>query len=219
MRLLHSALRRLRSFLGKDSKNDELSEELRFHLELQIEENIALGMSPEQARAAARDSFGSVAPATEESYESRGVALIDDFVQDIRYGCDNFASRPDSLRRHPLAGAGHRSQHCDFHVTQCHHAPPTAGAESKRTTSVRGRQRAGQHRIGSRPKLATVLLILLSRLSPERCLFFRNGRGRQHAVCNQSVNCRRGLPNDPCQSCLRQLLFRSRRSSISRPNN
>ena len=51
-------------------------------------------MSPEQARAAARDSFGSVAQATEESYESRGVALIDDFVQDVRYGLRQLRKSP-----------------------------------------------------------------------------------------------------------------------------
>jgi putative ABC transport system permease protein len=86
MRWFHSLLRRLRSLLRKDSTNVELSEELLFHVERQTEENIALGMSPEEARAAARESFGSVAQATEESYESRGVALVDDLAQDVRYG-------------------------------------------------------------------------------------------------------------------------------------
>lgn len=86
MRLFHSLLRRLRSFLQKDSTNAELSEELQFHLERQTEENIASGMSPEQAQAAAKASFGSIAQATEESYEARGVTLIDDLTQDLRYG-------------------------------------------------------------------------------------------------------------------------------------
>ena len=93
MRLLHSLLRRLRSFFRKDETNVELSEELQFHLARQTEENIALGMSPEQARTEARDSFGSIARATEESYQSRGVALIDDFAQDVRYGLRTLAKQ------------------------------------------------------------------------------------------------------------------------------
>ncbi len=86
MRLFHSLLRRLRSFLEKDASNVELSEELLFHVERQTEENIANGMSPEQARAAAKASFGSVTQATEDCYQSRGMAWIDDLVQDLRYG-------------------------------------------------------------------------------------------------------------------------------------
>jgi hypothetical protein len=72
MRLLQSLLRRWRSFLEEDSSNVELSEELQFHLERQTEENIASGMSPEQARAAARANFGSVTEASEDCYEARG---------------------------------------------------------------------------------------------------------------------------------------------------
>ena len=86
MRLVHSLLRRLRSLLEKDSTNAELGEELQFHLERQTEENIARGMPPDEARSAARASFGSLAKTTEDSYEARGVAWIDDFLQDLRYG-------------------------------------------------------------------------------------------------------------------------------------
>lgn len=86
MRLFQSLLRRLRSFFEKDLSNIELSEELQFHLERQTEENIASGMSPRQARAAAKASFGSVSETTEECYEARGVAWVEDLVQDVRYG-------------------------------------------------------------------------------------------------------------------------------------
>jgi hypothetical protein len=39
---------------------EELSEELQFFLDHQVEENLALGMSPEEARRAALRAFGSV---------------------------------------------------------------------------------------------------------------------------------------------------------------
>ena len=94
MRLLESLRRRLQSLFHKDANNVELSEELRFHLETLIEQNIARGMSPTQARIAANTEFGSIAQATQDSYESRGTALIDNLTQDIRYGLR-------SLRRQP----------------------------------------------------------------------------------------------------------------------
>jgi predicted permease len=86
MRWFQSLRRRLRSVVGKDSGNAALNEELQFHLERQIEENISQGMSPERARAAARESFGNVTVAAEECYEARGVAWLDDLGQDVRYG-------------------------------------------------------------------------------------------------------------------------------------
>ncbi len=86
MRSLQSLLRRWRSLRAKDASNLALREELQFHLDREMEENIARGMSPEQARNAAKASFGSLTQATEESYAARGVAWIDDLTQDLRYG-------------------------------------------------------------------------------------------------------------------------------------
>ena len=86
MRLLQSLLRRWRSFRSKDASDAALSEELRFHLERQTEENIAMGMSPIEARKAAQAEFGSVAGAMHDSYEARGVTWLDDLLQDVRYG-------------------------------------------------------------------------------------------------------------------------------------
>ncbi|MBS1799874.1 MAG: ABC transporter permease [Acidobacteria bacterium] len=94
MRLLQSLRRRLQSLLHEDTGNVELSEELRFHLESLVERNLARGMTPQQARLAAREEFGSVAEATQSAYESRGTALLDDLAQDIRYSLR-------SLRRQP----------------------------------------------------------------------------------------------------------------------
>jgi predicted permease len=94
MRLLESLRRRLQSLLHKDASNIALSEELRYHLGTLVQQNIARGMSPAQARIAANAEFGNIAQVTEASYESRGTALVDDLAQDIRYGLR-------SLRRQP----------------------------------------------------------------------------------------------------------------------
>ena len=42
---------RLRSLFGRKQLDQELKDELRDHLEVQIEENLAKGMSPEEARS------------------------------------------------------------------------------------------------------------------------------------------------------------------------
>jgi putative ABC transport system permease protein len=86
MRIFQSLRRRLQSLREKDANNVELDEELRFHVERQVEENIAGGMTPGQARAAAMAGFGSVVGTAEDCYEARGVGWIEDLVQDVRYG-------------------------------------------------------------------------------------------------------------------------------------
>ncbi len=94
MRLLDSFRRRLRSFLNKDAADTALSEEMQFHLDTLIERNIARGMKPTEARHAAKAEFGSIAEATQSASDARGTRLLDDLVQDIRYGAR-------SLRRAP----------------------------------------------------------------------------------------------------------------------
>jgi len=51
---------RLRTLLRKSEMEREPDEELRYHLEQQAEQNIRLGMSPEEVRYAARKAFGGV---------------------------------------------------------------------------------------------------------------------------------------------------------------
>jgi predicted permease len=94
MRIVQSLIRRLRSLFNKESSNAALSEELIFHIERQTEENIAGGMSPAHARAAARAEFGNIAQATEASYRARGVGWLEDFMQDLRYGVRTLSKDP-----------------------------------------------------------------------------------------------------------------------------
>src|SRR5499426_3479850 len=64
----------------------ELDDEIRVHLEMEIEQNIADGMSPEEARLAARRSFGSVALSKEDSRAMWGFGSLEVLWQDLRYG-------------------------------------------------------------------------------------------------------------------------------------
>jgi len=77
---------RFRSLFKRRRVEEELSDELRFHLEKLIEEKIAKGMTPEQARYAALCELGGVEQIKEECRDMRRVNHIEDFLQDLRYG-------------------------------------------------------------------------------------------------------------------------------------
>jgi macrolide transport system ATP-binding/permease protein len=84
----------LRSLLRKSQAECELDEELRDHLERQAEQNLRLGMNPDDAQLAARRAFGGVEQAKEQSRDVRGVRWIDEFQRDLQYGLRILAGRP-----------------------------------------------------------------------------------------------------------------------------
>jgi putative ABC transport system permease protein len=86
MAMLNKLRLRLRALFFKPKMEDELQAELQFHLEREIEENIVRGMTPEEARYAAIRSFGGVERVKEESRDARGVRLLEELWQDLRYG-------------------------------------------------------------------------------------------------------------------------------------
>src|SRR5437867_4570046 len=94
MRWLTELPLRLRSLLRGASVERELDEELGFHIDQQIEEYLAAGMSPSDARAAALRLLGGRAQLEEESRDMRRVEWLEQLVQDLRH-----ASR--MLRRSP----------------------------------------------------------------------------------------------------------------------
>lgn len=84
----------LRALLRRSQVERELDEELRYHLERQTEQNVRLGMSPEEARHAAFRSFGGVEQAKERSRDARGVRGLEDLWQDLRYGARMLLKQP-----------------------------------------------------------------------------------------------------------------------------
>ncbi|HKQ08087.1 MAG TPA: ABC transporter permease [Blastocatellia bacterium] len=77
---------RLRSLLRHRQVEQELDEELRYHLDRQIEENLARGMNAQEARYAALRAMGGMEQHKEACRDMRRVNLIQDFLQDLRYG-------------------------------------------------------------------------------------------------------------------------------------
>jgi hypothetical protein len=88
---------RLRVITQKTETSREMDEELQFHIDHQIAENIAAGMTPEQARRAAFRDFGGVEVIKEECRSARGLDWLESVSQDVRYAFE-LLSRGQRLR-------------------------------------------------------------------------------------------------------------------------
>ncbi len=73
----------------------EFTEELTFHLEMETRELIRRGMDPAKARRQANIALGGVDVYREEARDARGTRVLEDLIQDVRYGVR-------ILRRSPL---------------------------------------------------------------------------------------------------------------------
>ena len=85
---------RVRALLRRKSAEMELDDELRFHLERQVEKYVQSGMSREEARRRARVEFGGVELAKEECRDARGVNFVESVGQDLRYGVRTLGKNP-----------------------------------------------------------------------------------------------------------------------------
>lgn len=85
---------RLRGLFSGKQGNEELDDELRFHLEMQAEDNTRAGMDPAEARYAATRSFGGVARVKEHYRERRSFAGIEAALQDVRYALRGMRKSP-----------------------------------------------------------------------------------------------------------------------------
>ena len=72
-------------FRSRKQQENDANDELRFHLESQIESNIAAGMSPEEARRRALVDFGGVQQTRESLREVHRGRFFETLAQDSRY--------------------------------------------------------------------------------------------------------------------------------------
>jgi predicted permease len=87
-------LRHLWYWLRRRELEGDFEEEVRQHLELKIQENIANGMSPAEARRAARLEFGNPTLAKEHSRQHWRFPLLESISQDIRYAVWQLRTNP-----------------------------------------------------------------------------------------------------------------------------
>ncbi len=82
---IYSLPLRWHSFFHPREVEQEIKEELCAHLEQQINQNIAKGMSDEEARRSAMRSMAGLAQIEQRCSDARGGSVVQDFVQDLRY--------------------------------------------------------------------------------------------------------------------------------------
>ena len=93
-RWIDRAKLRLRSLTRGGDVDAAMQREIRQHLDEQIAENLARGMSPAEARTAAIRAFGPVGLIEEECRDTRRVAFVQNFTQDLRYTLRSLARQP-----------------------------------------------------------------------------------------------------------------------------
>src|SRR5438128_10912020 len=94
MRCTYKLPLRLRSLFRKGRVEQELTDELRFHLEKLIEEKIAKGLTPQDARSAALRELGGEEQIKEECRDLRQVNVSETIIQDFRYGVRQLRRSP-----------------------------------------------------------------------------------------------------------------------------
>src|SRR3954454_25259750 len=94
MRSIYRIGRRAWSLVRRGQMEADLSEELRFHIDRQIAENIAAGMMPGDARRAALSELGVIEQIKEECRDMRQTQWVEVALQDARFGVRTFRKRP-----------------------------------------------------------------------------------------------------------------------------
>ncbi|MEJ1971736.1 MAG: ABC transporter permease [Lacunisphaera sp.] len=84
----------LSSLFLKRKLDEQLSEEIKVHVEMATEANVAKGMAPEEARYAALREFGNVASLQEQAREGRGWVWLEQAGQDLRYAVRGLIRNP-----------------------------------------------------------------------------------------------------------------------------
>jgi putative ABC transport system permease protein len=85
---------KLQSLFRRARSKQRLNDEIQFHLDQQIAENLAAGMSPQEARHAATRAFGNATFLKEETRDTWGWTWLEQIGQDLRYGLRLLVKNP-----------------------------------------------------------------------------------------------------------------------------
>jgi putative ABC transport system permease protein len=80
--------------MRRSAAENELDDELRFHLERQTDKYVKSGMSEAEALRRARLEFGGLDQVKDECREARGVSLVETLVQDLHYSARTLLHSP-----------------------------------------------------------------------------------------------------------------------------
>jgi putative ABC transport system permease protein len=85
---------RLSNLVGRRDLNAEIDEELQFHLEARIRDNLAAGMTAEEARRDALRRFGAAAAHRDTTRDADILVSLETFIQDVVFAYRSLTRRP-----------------------------------------------------------------------------------------------------------------------------
>jgi predicted permease len=94
MRWLHKLLMQCQMLLRRDRAGEQLQDELQFHLDQQVAENLAAGISPEEARRAALRTFGNLATLRDQTRNTWSWQGLEMLLRDLHFGIRALARNP-----------------------------------------------------------------------------------------------------------------------------
>ena len=92
--MLCALLDRFLDTFRRNRLDREIEQEVQAHLDMAIEENMRRGMSPEQARYAARREFGGLEQVIEEYREQSRFRLLEAIRRDLWYAARRLRRSP-----------------------------------------------------------------------------------------------------------------------------
>src|SRR5260370_11180937 len=94
MRKLREFILRLGGLFNRKGRDRELDAEIESHLQLHIEDNLRLGMTPQEARRQAMIKLGGIESTKEAYRDQRGLPVLETLWQDLRYGTRMLRKNP-----------------------------------------------------------------------------------------------------------------------------
>jgi len=94
MRRVRARFFRLAGLFRKQSHEREMAQELETHLQLHIDDNLRAGMSPAEARRHALIKLGGIEQVKEMYRDRQTLPLIENLIQDLRYGVRTLRKSP-----------------------------------------------------------------------------------------------------------------------------
>ena len=139
-------LNRLSNLIGRRDLNPEIDEELQFHVDARIRDNIAAGMTEDEARRDALQRFGSRAGLREQTRDANVVVTLETMTQDLTFAARSLRKRPAFTAVALLTLAlGIGANTSIFTIVQGVLLRPLAFAESDRVHVVAYATTAGRH--------------------------------------------------------------------------
>lgn len=97
MRWLSQLRMKAQMLFGRGRATARLQDELAFHLERQVAENLAAGMNPAEARSAALRTFGNPALLREQTHATWSWTGLESLLQEVRYAMRSLLRAPGFL--------------------------------------------------------------------------------------------------------------------------